>query len=228
MNDLESLFFRVSFSSNCLCIGERVKKGTFRPCLDVLPCSTVMGMLINSLGWAAESSEEPFPICAVGGPMTGIRETLTFAPGDLGVGTSKIPLTIEFLSHVTGEFFLKKTQSVPDLETLKSKIGTTFRMGAFKSKGFGVCELLHCEEGEATLIEEEGTLVSRLYSDPEFLSAFGIQKVTKPRYGYLFRKTSMDEGYYQKAIFQGSRILGGYDFLMEEYNGRTQKNSVGS
>ena len=219
MDSNPGTFFRFSFYSDCLCIGERIKKGTFRPCLDVLPCSTVIGMLVNYLGWVAPTREEPFPICAVGGKLRGDSETLTFAPSDLGVGTSKIPLTIQFLSNVTGEFFVKKSRAVPDLQSVVSKLEKGFTMGAFKSKGFGVCELVDSKEIEPSLMEGEGTLISRLYMEPAFLAAFRIRKVIKPQYGYLFRKTSLDGGYYQKALFQGSRVLGGYDFLMEEYYG---------
>jgi hypothetical protein len=103
-------------------------------------------------------------------------------------------------------------------------------LGAFKSKGFGVCEIE--EKGvqpyEAKFIDREGTLVSRLYADDDFLAKFGIRdihEVIKPHFGYLFRKDSMETGYYQKSIFEGSRIRHGFDFLMEEYYEKAQEKS---
>jgi hypothetical protein len=228
MSNRESLFFRFSFRSDCLCIGERMKKGTFRPCIDVLPCSSVMGLLISYLGWQQPTPDEPFPICAVGGKLKGRREILTFSPNDLGRNVSKIPLTIEYLADARGEFLVKKTRVFHDPEILLAKLegGKFFSLGAFKSKGFGRCEILAQEDCEAELIEAEVTLKSRLYADPDFLAAFGIRKIVKPCYGYLFRKDSMDTGYYQKSIFEGSRILQSFVFFKAGgKNGKRQKKS---
>lgn len=222
MNYTENLFFRFSFHSDSLCIGERIKKGTFRPCIDVLPCSTVMGFLFSNLGWHPPSAEEPLPICAVGGKIygerNGEREILTFAPSDIGRNVAKIPLTIEYLSNAKAEFFVKKTKvfNNPDILLAKLEKNRLFSLGAFTSKGFGRCEITKVETYEAKHIEKEGILNSRIYADQSFLPAFGIQTILKPRYGYLFRKESMETGYYQKSIFEGSRILHGFDFLFEE------------
>jgi hypothetical protein len=237
MANQENLFFHFTFRADFLCIGERMKKGTFRPCLDVLPCSSVMGMLISYLGWQPPTPEEPFPICAVGGKLEGRREILTFSPSDLGRNVAKIPLTIEYLADARGEFFVKKTKFfqnskifVAKLEKIEQRWG--FFLGAFKSKGFGRCKITNegeVNEGkacEAKLIEEKMTLKSRIYAAPDFLAALGIGEIIKPRYGYLFRKDSMETGYYQKSIFEGSRILQGFDFLkMKEKNGKRQENS---
>lgn len=45
---------------------------------------------------------------------------------------------------------------------------------------------------------------------------FGIKSVEKPYWGYLFKKTSLTNGYYQKSIFENSIVTGGYDFIVED------------
>jgi len=218
----ENLFFRFSFRSDCLCIGERMKKGTFRPCIEVLPCSSVMGMLISYLGWQQPTADERLPICAVGGKIDGRREILTFSPNDLGRNVAKLPLTVEYLAGASGEFFVKKSRIFQAPEFFIARLEKTrrFALGALKSRGFGRCEITNVATCEAKIVEMEGTLKSRIYADPDFLAALGIREIIKPRYGYLFRKDSMDTGYYQKSIFEGSRIRHGFNFLMEEKNGR--------
>ncbi|MEW6006743.1 MAG: hypothetical protein AB1595_01110 [bacterium] len=42
---MNNRFYEYAFSSEMLCIGERMKKGTFRPCVKTIPFSTIVGAL---------------------------------------------------------------------------------------------------------------------------------------------------------------------------------------
>ena len=215
-------FIKICFTADCLYLGERVKKGTFKPSIsprgkrykqgDILtrilpvPYSTITGALRSLLG---EESE----IHAIGKMTKYNVEYMSIAPYDSALIAAKLPITVEYLADVEGEVYVKKTDNLPSLQTVEPG----FVMGGMKSKGFGACEVVSIKEYEPKVIEEEGLFLSRIYYDDEIMGHFGIRQedIIKKYWGYLFRKTSEFDGYYQKSLFEHSIIRKGYDFLVE-------------
>ena len=201
-----------------LCIGERMKKGTFRPCITTIPCSTITGALRAYLGRD--------DIIAVGFfnqayldqvDEQGWRRVGVYAPRDSVAGVSKLPLTIEYLTHFEGKVYVLKTERLSEPLPNIPLPNVPFRMGAMKSVGFGRCQMVF----DRTLEEEDlermkrGRLRSRVYAESkEDLDTFGIGKVEKPYYGYLFKPTSPTSGYYALSLMEGS-IVEGPKFLVE-------------
>lgn len=223
-------FIKIDFMADCLYLGERIKKGTFKPAIsprgrrykqrnilsDTLPVpySTITGALRALLG-------EKDDIHAIG-KMTEFQvEYLSIAPYDNALNAAKLPITIEYLSDVIGEIYVKKTDNLPPLQFLEAG----FVMGGMKSKGFGTCKVKSITEYEPTIIKQEGRFLSRIYYDNEIMEHFGIrnENITKVYWGYLFRKTSEFNGYYQKSIFEQSTIKNSYDFLVEVKNDKKHR-----
>ena len=215
-------FVKIIFSAECLYLGERIKKGTFKPSISPqgkrykqggvltgvlpVPYSTITGAFRSLLG---EESE----IHALG-KMTKYKvEYMSIAPYDSALIAAKLPITVEYLSDVEGEVYVKKTDNLPSLQSVESG----FAIGGMKSKGFGACKVVSIKEFEPKIIEQEGRFLSRIYYDDEIMGHFGIHRenILKEYWGYLFRKTSEFNGYYQKSLFEQSRIRNGYDFLVE-------------
>jgi hypothetical protein len=219
-------FFKLTFTSDLLYIGERIKKGTFKPSVspitskykrvggadDILPISysTITGAVKSVLG-------EEKNIHAIGKIMKYKRGYMAVAPYDVALNTSKLPITIEYLTDVEGEVYIKKTNDVSSPDVLKKILKREFYMGGLKSKGFGKCKIISAIEIESKRVMEKSIFLSRIYYEDDILKQFGLRKenIIKPYFGYLFRKTSSFEGYYQKSIFEGTIIEGGYNFLVE-------------
>lgn len=177
-----------------LVLGERIKMGTYRPCITTLPSTQIEGAL-RSLG---------LDVPAVGYLTPPInKRQLTFAPMDHALVLAKLPITVEYLESVTGKVFISRDDRLPDSFFL--------RMGGLKSRGFGLCHL-----SKETVIKEprirEGILRTRIREDQ--LENFGIRKLDPVVYGYLFKPTSEVSGVYCRSLFEGSRVEG-YSFLLE-------------
>lgn len=215
-------FFKIKFTSNLIYIGERIKKGTFKPSISPIatkykgktrtegilpiPCSTAIGAIRSLVG-------EKNGIYAIGKIMRYEKGYMTVSPYDTALNTSKLPITIEYLANVEGEIFIKKNESFNSLDLIKNEI----YLGGLKSKGFGRCEIVSVNEFEPKKIMGEGIFVSRIYYEEEILKQFAItrENILKPYVGYLFKKTSEFDGYYQKSLFENSIIKDGYNFLVE-------------
>jgi hypothetical protein len=215
-------FFKYKFRCQCLYVGERTKKGTFRPSISPigqkyktggrtsrvmpLPYSTVTGSIKAVLGYEINLHGI--------GKITGCTKAyMSVAPNDAAIGTSKLPITVEYLTNVRGELYIRKTEDFPSADFLTSEL----ILGGMKSKGFGTCVVMPGEEIQPKIIERPGRLLSRIFLDDEIMGQFGIMRrnIAKPYFGYLFRRTSEFDGYYQKSLFEGSIIRNGYDFLVE-------------
>lgn len=206
-------FFEYSFNSEMLCIGERVKKGTFKPCITTIPCSTISEALnahleredIFALGFFDDKYLSEMD-------KRKKRGLMVTAPKDSVLLVSKLPLTTEYLIEAKGKIFIKALKGLN--ETLKKH--PNFQMGALKSKGLGNCYV----EFKRVLEEEdlkpvEGKLKTRIYEDKDTLAILGIKEIFKPIYGYLYKKTGPVSGYYQRSLFEGS-VLRGPKFILEE------------
>lgn len=191
--------------SRMLCLGER-SKGTFLPSAHTIPSTQISGALRDALGiqdiWAIGYLEEYEPVF------------FTYGPQDLVRGVSKIPLTIEGLTRVTGRVFI-----AADCGPLDSTI--TIALGGFRSKGFGKCVLNH--NGRAPDMNiVEGVLRSRLPETEKKRIGIAGDGVIKPIYGYLFkpdtspnpRRPYSIRGQYHRALLEGS-IVRGYEFILE-------------
>lgn len=219
-------FLKFTFKSNLLYIGERTKKGTFKPAISPigskytrkqsgqealpLPYSTITGALKAYLG-------EDKEIHAIGKITRFMREYVAIAPYDTALNTAKLPITIECLSDVKGEIYVKKTDDFNSLSLLDNVGMEGFRIGGLKSRGFGLCTITSATEIIPKVIEKESKFLSRIFFDDEILGQFGMRKedVIKPYFGYLFKKTSIFDGYYQKSIFENTILRNAYDFLVE-------------
>ncbi len=210
MNELNKTFFHFELETQAIAIGERIKGGTFRPCIGTIPTSTLKGSFRYHFGAK--------DVLAIGlfREDTYQKDIFTYAPFDTFLGTAKLPISLEYLKPANG------TEAViADIYTVKN--GTTesiakdtpkkIFLGALKNKGFGRCKLTYMGEVKSNL--KVGYLKGRLLEDE--CSAFGISKVIKQCYGYLFCPTSEVSGVYKRALFEGSIIEGPEILIKEEY-----------
>ncbi len=189
-------FIKYILTSDMLCMGERIKKGTFRPTIRTIPYSQITGALkvatgkkdIHAVGHLIDDKEH------------NKVDYITYAPRDRGGDYSRLPITIEFLNNVLGYVYILKNKDTEDFpEELEIK------MGAMKSKGFGLCHLRKIEEINAYELDR-GFLVTRI--PEEHVDKFDIRKIFKPVYGYLFKPISLSTGVYVRSLFEDSEIIG--------------------
>jgi len=210
-------FWEFELTAEALHIGERIKKGTFRPLVPAfkrgsreyrpLPYSTAVGSLREYLGlkWDA-------PLHAAGYLTEGEEKELTIAPRDNVTGVAKLPITIQYLVRVRGKIFVlvdDQSRALPERFEMP--------MGGLRYKGLGLCRLnkaskpIEPEKGEGFLLTRiPDTALPVFGIDPEQVKGDGPF-----RRGYLFKPTSMSGGVYVKSLFEGSRVKG-FDFLLED------------
>lgn len=210
MNPLNKIFLRFELETQAIAIGERIKGGTYRPCIETIPTSTLKGSFRNHFGLR--------DVIAIGFFREDKyqKDIFTYAPFDAFLGTAKLPISLEYLKPANGTKAIKADIYVVKNEAVKSVVGDAsieISLGALKSKGFGRCELSYVGEAKSNL--KVGYLKGRLLE--EECSIFGITKVIKPCYGYLFYPTSEVSGVYKKALFEGSIIEGPDILIKEEY-----------
>ena len=210
MNVLNKVFLHLELSTQAIAIGERIKGGTFRPCVETIPTSTLKGCFRDHFGLANS--------LAIGFFREGTykKDIFTYAPNDAFLGTAKLPLSLEYLKPansteaVVADIYALKNEKTKDLSNISS---IEISLGALKSKGFGRCKLRYIGEVKPGL--KIGYLKGRLLEDE--CDAFGIIKIIKPCYGYLFYPTSEVGGIYKRALFEGSIIEGPDILIREEY-----------
>lgn len=215
-------YYKFTFRSELLYIGERTKKGTLKPFISPLhakykgkfrtegilpiPYSTLTGAIAALLG-------ENKNIHAIGKITSYEKSYMAVAPYDAAINTAKLPITIEYLTNVKGEMYVKKTDDFHS----PTLLGDAIYLGGLKSKGFGRCEFVSDKEFEPETIKGDGVFLSRIYYEDETLAQFGMTpaNIIKPYFGYLFKRTSDYDGYYQKAIFENTILRNAYNFLVE-------------
>ncbi|MBN1761886.1 MAG: hypothetical protein JW878_02235 [Methanomicrobia archaeon] len=197
-------FIKYRLTSDMLCMGERIKKGTFRPTIRTIPYTQITGALkavfgdndIHAVGHLVEDKKH------------NKVDYLTYSPRDRGIETSKLPLTIEFLTGVLGSIYIVKNEVTKDFAE-----EFEIRMGAMKSRGFGLCTLKKLTElNDSRPERDRGVLNTRI--PEEHLETFGVSGVIKPVYGFLFKPLSDTSGVYVRSLFEGSEIAGP-KFLLE-------------
>lgn len=213
-------FWEYWVEAEALHIGERIKKGTFRPLVPSfrtngktyrpIPYSTAVGALREylGLGWDA-------PIHAAGYLTEGEVEELIIAPRDNVTGVAKLPITIQYLARARGKLFVYVDEHTRDLAESFKMI-----MGGLRYKGFGLCYLKRAGEEPLGRQRKEGMLLTRIPEEEEALDTFGVDMKTVTgdgpfRRGYLFKPTSAYRGVYVRSLFEGSRVKA-LDFLLED------------
>ncbi len=210
MNESNKTFLHFEVNTEAIAIGERIKGGTYRPCIETIPTSTLKGSFRDYFGLT--------DTLAIGFFREGTyeKDTFTYAPFDTFLGTAKLPISLEYLKPANGtkaviaDIYAVKMGTT---EFLTKAAPTEISLGALKSKGFGRCELRYI--GEVKPYLKIGYLKGRFIE--EECAAFGIAKVIKPCYGYLFYPTSEVSGVYKRALFEGSIIEGPEILIKEEY-----------
>lgn len=194
-------FLHFKLSTQAVAIGERVKGGTFRPCIETIPSSTLKGVFKEHFG--LENT------VAIGffNRVSYEKTLFTYSPFDAVLNTSKLPITIEYIKpkkgaqEVIADIYMPKNETV---EALMTSMPANVSLGALKSKGFGKCEIRY--EGEVVSGLKVGYLKGRLLEEEK--EAFGIMKTIKASYGYLFYPKNRISGVYKRALFEGSIIKG--------------------
>ncbi len=207
-------YIEYKLTSELLCIGERTKKGTFRPCVKTIPFSTITGALREKFNRADIYAAGKFASEYLGN-IEKFKNIHVYSPRYIIEDVARLPLKIEFLTDVNAYVYLfLKDGEVEAFSQQDKNKSIDIVMGAFKTKGFGYCHLEFLR-----IIEDAKVVNGRLQTripDPEiYQNYFGIGKVKKPIYGYLFEPTNNVTGKYVKSIFEGS-LVEGYDFLVEE------------
>ena len=204
-------FWEYRLEAETLCLGERVKKATFRPTLLTIPSTQATG--------AVRAAADRADLWAIGyldydylrNPLV---ERVVYAPRDKGTDISKLPLEAEVLRDVRARMFVRAEGDRPPFQRLN------IALGAFRSKGIGRATLtLNGHEVSHTL--EEGELKSRLPEEDRAL--VGIEVVFKPLYGYLFKPNAPGEEYslsgrYVRALLEKS-LVRGYAFIVNPRKG---------
>ncbi len=203
-------FLHFELKTRAIAIGERIKGGTFRPCIETIPTSTLKGSFRDH--FALED------VLAIGFFREGTyqKDVFTYAPFDSFLGTAKLPISLEYLKPANGTNAVEADIFLVGDETVEMLVRDTpakISLGALKSKGFGKCELRYIDEIKPDL--RLGYLKGRLLEDE--CRAFGITEVIKACYGYLFYPTSEVSGVYKRALFEESIIKGPEILVKEEY-----------
>lgn len=205
-------YIEYELTADILCIGERVKKGTFKPCIKTIPFSSITGALKDRLNITeiyAVGKLEPDYLANI----DQFRQIHIYSPRYVFEDVAKVPLKIEFLTDVRAKVYVLLEDGEAEKFVMdKNNRDFDITMGAFKSKGFGRCRLRFSRLLENPVVKT-GKLLSRI---PEKCAAhFGIRDVKKPVYGYLFEPVTKITGKYVRSLFEGS-IVEGNDFVIEE------------
>ncbi|MEM3378984.1 MAG: hypothetical protein QW674_08610 [Candidatus Bathyarchaeia archaeon] len=193
-------FLEYQIRSEAVCLGERIKKGTYRPTVMTIPYSQITGALRTLFGRQN--------IHAAGCITNYLQKSyLTFSPKDNVTGTSKLPITTEVLINMEGKVFVVKNEDTADFPN-----NFSLMIGALKTRGLGAAQLKKIREIE---IIDKGKFLKRGFLNTriplEHLDKFKIifdEKRMTPVYGYLFKPTSIYTGYYVLSLFEGSEVCG--------------------
>lgn len=206
-------YIEYELTSDILCIGERTKKGTYKPSIKTIPYSTITGALKDAFNIQGIHAIGKFDSEYLKN-VDKFRQIHVYSPRYVFEDVARVPLKIEFLSDVRARVYVFLENEDPHnfIERNKNLSKFDIRMGAFKSKGFGKCDLKFVRIIDNPDIET-GKLDTRI---PEkYLEYFKISEVKKPVYGYLFEPVTIMSGKYIRALFEGS-IVKGCDFLIGE------------
>lgn len=195
---------KLDLDIDSIIIGERVKGGIYRPCLETIPSSTVEGAFKHALG---------IDVQGVGFFKAGTYEIrdFTYSVKDKYLEVAKMPFTSSCL-YPSGREKIKAVIYLAKNDSIDKSIFQSLRLtiGALKSKGFGKANVINIEEIESEI--KQGLLNVRVLVSEA--SAFGIKPLS-PVYGYLFCPKNPISGTYKNALFEGSLVKAPEVFLKE-------------
>ncbi len=199
------MFFRLKVHIDSIVIGERIKGGTYRPCLETIPSSTIKGVFRHFFGKDVKG---------VGHFEKGTYEQkeLIYSVKDKYLEAAKMPIISSYLAPKNTEkikadiFIVKENHITKDMFD-----NFIFTMGGLKSRGFGRSEVINVEEVTPQI--KQGWLKIRIFEDE--VEYFAIQALS-PLYGYLFHPTDFVSGFYKRALFEGSLVKAPEIFLEKE------------
>lgn len=195
---------KLELNIDSIIIGERVKGGIYRPCLETIPSSTVrgafkyhLGMDLKGVGFFIPSTYE-------------VRD-FTYSVKDKFLEVAKMPIISSCLYPKGGEKIRAVIYIIYDGSFDKNIFqNLKLAIGALKSKGFGKAEVVNVEEIDSKI--RQGLLNVRILESEA--SSFGIT-VLSPVYGYLFYVENSVSGIYKRALFEGSLVRAPEIFLKE-------------
>ncbi len=203
---------RIDNRRGAICLGERIKKGTYRSTVTTIPYSQITGALRAALHLPKDEAAQ---IHAVG-TFTNLNRledhlaTVTMGMRQRVSGAAQIPIDTIALVDVEGRVFVEVNAVTEKWDETHPTI--VVKMGAYRNKGLGRCRLDWARKIEVT-DTARGLLATRI---PEAqLARFGIGEVVKPVYGYLFQPDgTYTTGTYVRALFEKS-IVNAPSFLLE-------------
>jgi len=197
MNKLK--LFELEIETNSVIIGERFKGGTFRPCQNILPSSTIEGALkhyfgieVPAVGFFEENTYE--------------FDEFTYSVRDKFLNVSRMPIITAYMRPKGGSGKIKAKVYIPynsrEVDLKGELKNAEFQLGALKSKGFGKSKVVEVKEIESEV--KQGILKVKVFE--EEAGDFGIQPIS-PIYGYLFKPDRFSiGGVYKRALFPGSLV----------------------
>lgn len=195
---------KLKLEIDSIIIGERVKGGIYRPCLETIPATTVQGAFRHYLG------KEVKGIGLFEKGTYEIRD-FTYSVTDRLLQTAKMPFTTSCLYPANGDKVVATVYIVnPECIDGAQLNNLTLQLGALKSKGFGKSRIVQVDEIDSPI--KQGLLNVRvLVCDAR---DFGIETIA-PVYGYLFYPADLVTGVYKKALFENSLVKAPEVFLKE-------------
>lgn len=191
-----------------ICLGERIKKGTYRSTITTIPYSQITGALRAALPLEKSKLANIHAVGKFVNPelLLEQRATVSMSIRQRVSGAAQIPIDTTVLVNAQGMVFVEINETTQDWDKTRSLI--VVKMGAYRNKGLGRCHLnwtrrIDFQPSAAT----RGHLTTRIPEDQ--LARFGISHVEKPIYGYLFQPdTSYTSGKYVRSLFEKSIVIG--------------------
>ncbi len=197
----EPHFWEYKLEAETLCLGERVKKATFRPTLLTIPSTQATGAVRAAAQradlWAIGYLDDEYA-------RQPLIERMVYAPRDKQTDISKLPLEVQLLRDVRARMFVRSMDDTPPFQTLD------LALGAFRARGIGNATLT-LNPRPVSLEIKTGELKSRLLESE--CALVGIETIYKPLYGYMFQPNPRGEMYslsgrYVRALLEKSLVKG--------------------
>src|SRR5581483_4006072 len=163
-------YARYSLEVDLLCLGERMRASTFRPCLKVFTTTSLVGAL------NARFPAHYRPFVASARFISFRAESLVYSPRDRVHNVSKVPLQIEYLADVKAEMHLQ----LNDFTCKEMPEEFELQLGGMKSSGFGRCRVTLEETSIDPGNPEVGDLAVRCLHDQKALEQWGFRNVIHP------------------------------------------------
>lgn len=195
--------FKLDVELESVIIGERIKGGIYRPCLETLPSSTIKGAFKQALGIEVKG-------VGIFRPGTYKFSEILYSIQDRYLEISKFPIISSCLYPCEDKIIAEVYISSENLVNKDDFSSLRFTIGALKSKGFGKARVVNISEINPTI--KQGILNIRVLEND--CDALRIESIS-PIYGYLFYPDNPVYGSYKKSLFEGSLVKAPEIFLKE-------------